>query len=104
MLIRKEILEFAEEMEMKMSQHDDDRGDSWKNEPLEFFKKRIYEEFDELMKELDAPKPHTRKSVQEGADLANIAMMACWRVKADWIQRISENLEKSNFRLPNDRL
>jgi hypothetical protein len=100
MLIRKEIQEFAEEMEMKMSQHDDDRGDSWKNEPLEFFKKRLYEEFDELMKELDAPNPHITKSVKEGADLANIAMMACWRVKEDWIKRISKNLIRSNFKLP----
>lgn len=101
MILRKEVREFAEQMEMKLCEHDDDRGDSWKNEPLDFFKMRLWDEFKELMDELDTPKPHVTKSIKEAADLGNIAMMACWRVKEDWIQRTSKNLEDSNFKLPN---
>jgi hypothetical protein len=88
MEIRKEIMELAEMMEIKMREKDDERGDSWKYMSLDFFKERINDELHELMDELNAPNPHVTKSLKEGADLANVTMMACYCVKRDWLKRI----------------
>jgi len=68
--MRKEIKDFAEEMERIMAFHDEEKGDSWKN-PDEvnetFLWGKLREEFIECMHEEAPP--------EELADLANICMI-----------------------------
>jgi hypothetical protein len=100
MELRNEVREFAEQMEMKLCEHDDDRGDSWKNEPLQFFKDRLIQEMDELLKELDSPNPHVTRSTKEAADVANFCMMLSWRLKEDWINKVADHMEKAGIDPP----
>ena len=46
--IRKELINFAEEMELKMRKNDDEKGDSYKTLPHPFLVNKFYEEKKEL--------------------------------------------------------
>ena len=69
--IRKEILEFAEQMEMVMQENDGDKGDSWKNLSIDFLDEKIDEEFYEWFESGDKA---------ELIDIANVAMMLWHRL------------------------
>jgi hypothetical protein len=76
MELRREIQDFAEEMEYKMALKDEERGDSWKRMAMEVLelKKAIEEKgFVEVTK--------------EAADVANISMMIAWRAKEKWVDK-----------------
>ena len=78
MELRKEVLEFAEEMERIMSLHDPIKGNSWRADPSsncdDFLWEKLGEEYEESVNEnADVEK--------ELIDLANIAMMLWWRKK-----------------------
>lgn len=87
--IRNEVISFAELMELKLSMHDEKRGDEWKKEPIEFFMARIEEEYAEL---LEAVISGNMKNIQyEAADVANFLMMLSWKVQDDWAEKMAEN-------------
>ena len=68
--MRKEIKEFAEEMEIVMQKHDARKGDSWKRMDLCYLNKLFQEEIVEYQKAERAD-----VSRDELIDIANIAMM-----------------------------
>jgi len=68
---RESVLNFAEIMEMKLSQHDD--RPHWVNEDLDYLNKRFAEEVLELAAAIDSENPN--HIVLEAADVANMAMM-----------------------------
>lgn len=70
---RKAILNFAQIMETKLSQHDD-RPD-WLDEELPFLVKRFRDEILELDNELGKARPNPNHIILECADVANMAMM-----------------------------
>ena len=78
---RKEIQDFADIMEYKMSVHDD-RGVLWKKMDLPFFVRRIGEEYGELNEKLR--KGSVPQKQYEFADIANFCMMGSWKVVDDW--------------------
>jgi hypothetical protein len=67
MIIRPEIMEFAEEMEKKMASHDRERGESWKQCSLEYLRARLSEEVIESY----VPNADPREVI----DVANFCMM-----------------------------
>ena len=74
--IRKEIMEFAEEMERIMNKHDINKSDSWKTCDEGFLWKKLREEW----KELDDCYSDESKS-KEFIDVANVCMMLWNRLK-----------------------
>lgn len=70
MKIRNEIMEFAESMEKVLSEHDHDRGDSWKESYFEFLQGRMLDEVEES-KQGDA-------KLKEWIDVAIFCMMIHW--------------------------
>lgn len=72
MTIRKEIMEFAEEMERVMAEHDNGKGDSWKRIPLSQLDDKLNEEIEEAR--IDGDK-------REFVDVANVCMMIWERMK-----------------------
>lgn len=86
--VRPEVAQFVELMELKLSMHDEERGDSWKKEPQDFFMARIEDEYAEL---LDAFIFGKMKNIQyEAADMANFLMMLSWKVQDDWAEKMAE--------------
>jgi hypothetical protein len=70
MELRPEVLAFAEAMERRLKENDDDRGDEWKKgDPLWLFD-RLEQELDEAV-EMDA-------STDEWVDAANFLMFLWW--------------------------
>ena len=74
--MRKEIQEFAEEMERIMAKHDAKKGDSWKS-PDTFTQRFLIEKFYEETKEA----MQNRADKSEYVDVANICMMLWYRQK-----------------------
>lgn len=76
-LIRKEVLEFAQDMEIKLKENDDKEG--WKGESFEYLFANLQEEVHELSRYFDknvAYKWITKDEIiRECADIANFAMM-----------------------------
>lgn len=82
--LRPEVAAFAQLMEAKLREHDDDR-DGWKDEDPEWLLERMEEELEELRAPLKARTlvPHLgeavaildRESAGEAVDVANFAMM-----------------------------
>lgn len=73
--MRKEIKEFAEEMERVMKKHDKKKGDSWKEEGIDcddYLWEKLDEEYIECVHESADIK-------KELIDLANVSMMLWWR-------------------------
>ena len=88
--IRKEINEFAQEMELKLAVHDEDRGDSWKQCSMKFFIDRMKEEIQELETAINSGRMNLIQ--KEAADVANFAMMASWKAKDDWVNESVKRL------------
>lgn len=70
--MRKEVIEFAEEMERVLSVHDAKKGDSWKELPIHVLDGKLCEEYRE------ANLSHVPK---EYVDVANVCMMLWQRTK-----------------------
>lgn len=81
MTLRREIVEFADIMEYKMSVHDD-RGVLWKRSDAAYFLKRMKDDVKELEEKMKAGK--VLDIQYECADVANFAMMLSWKVQDDW--------------------
>lgn len=79
--IRSDITEFSAAMEFEMSENDDERGDSWKEEDLDFMIGRIHEEVREINRESDnldfdeMDKKQLASVMREAADAGNFNMM-----------------------------
>jgi len=86
--VRQEVAQFAELMELKLSMHDEERGEKWKEEPQEFFTARLEEEYAELLEAVISGK---MKNIQyEAADMANFLMMLSWKVQDDWAEEMAK--------------
>ena len=73
-MVRKEIVEFTDEMERVMSKHDKKKGDSWKSCDVRHLDNKLCEEFREW--------DETNKcSNEELVDIANMCMMLWNRLK-----------------------
>lgn len=87
--MRREVKGFAELMELKLLMHDEERGDEWKKERIEFFMARLEQEFNELKQAVISGK---MKNIQyEAADMANFLMMLSWKVEDDWTEEMAKN-------------
>jgi len=75
--LRKEVLEFAQEMERVMSEHDYKKGDSWKRCSLDYLWERLSEEISEAVYEAE----NERGNPEEFIDVANFCMMIYHRLK-----------------------
>lgn len=82
---RREIKDFAEEMEYKMALKDEERGDSWKKMPMDFFLRRLDQEVAELRNAIE--EKGFVEVTKEAADVANISMMIAWRAKEKWVNK-----------------
>ena len=87
MKVRKEILDFVEEMERVMRKHDPKKGDSWKNCPMSFLFDKLKEEYREIPKinSIDADFglkiERQDEIIKEVIDVANICMMIWNRLR-----------------------
>lgn len=70
--MRDEIKEFAEKMEEVMKEHDDEKGDSWKDMPTPLLGEYLEEEFNEWKWTRGK---YGRKGQGELLDIANMCMM-----------------------------
>lgn len=77
--IRREILDFARQMELKMREHDADRGDSYKVSAIGNLMFALDKEVHELRHALFGSKGEA--AIKEAADVANFAMMIAWQCK-----------------------
>lgn len=88
-LIRPEIRQFAVQMDLKMSNHDNDYTDSWKTLPLEdqdsrtFLFNRLIGEMLELLSAIHENKP-SGEVTKEAADMANILMFIAYNYKKQY--------------------
>lgn len=73
MKIRKEIMEFAENMERVMRYHDDEKGNSWKDLDLSELERKLIEEMAEVMTIIS--KDDIMSYGDELFDVANVCMM-----------------------------
>ena len=73
MKLRKEVLWFAEQMEIELRKHDNRPG--WKGSGLIQLLERLEEELGELHDEIYLNPMFTKKIIKEAADVANFAMM-----------------------------
>jgi hypothetical protein len=96
MALRREIQEFADIMEYKMSVHDD-RGVLWKLKDLPFYVKRIGDEYAELNEKL-AKGMTVQEKQYEFADIANFCMMGSWKVQDDWANECAARMERAEER------
>lgn len=71
--MRKELLEFSNEMECVMSVHDINKRDSWKNMSMDELVKKLHEEYNEVLV--------SDISSKELVDLANVCMMLWNRIE-----------------------
>lgn len=78
---RREIAQFAEDMEAKLRANDS-RGDEWKYEDIEYLMDRLTEEVRELTAAVYDIAP-AESIAAEAADVANFAMMVAW-VAREW--------------------
>ena len=78
MEVRKEIKEFAEEMERVMQEHDAEKGDSWKKRPSYFLIKVLLGKVEEFHYT-----ESNYKAREEVVDIANYCMMLFHRYKED---------------------
>jgi len=76
--MRPEIEQFAEEMEKVMLRHDAEKGDSWKELPIEHLEAGLNNEVDELNLSSDY-----WGEMQECIDIANYAMMLFHRCRRE---------------------
>lgn len=87
MKIREEVAWFVERMEEKMSKHDSDRGDGWKEKDITLLTGRVWEELQELrdiIAELeDEDEEKVVSAIYECADVANFAMMVANNLRSD---------------------
>lgn len=72
--IRPEILEFAYAMEEVMEKHDKEKGESWKNIPIDYLKLKLQEEYGEAAQAVQGDE-------NELVDIGNVAMMIFHRYK-----------------------
>ena len=72
--IRSEIQRFALFMDLKLSKHERQRGDSWRDEPVSYLMDRLEEEVEELKAAVAGGESAVRITA-EAADVANFAMM-----------------------------
>jgi len=78
--IRKEIMEFAKEMERIMQQNDSKKGDSWKHMNIVALEIKLDEEIAEW-KEVRHKLQNIDKKMKELIDMANVCMMLWHRLK-----------------------
>jgi len=76
--MRKEIKEFAEEMERVMQENDAIKRNSWKNLPISYLEHKLIEEYQEwyLLSNI-------KNNKKELIDIANICMMLWHRYKEE---------------------
>lgn len=77
--MKTEIYQFARAMEIKMSKHEKDRGDRWKNESIKWLFDRLTEEVNEANECIQ--NLNSSKFCDELLDIANFAMMAYYITK-----------------------
>lgn len=84
MELRESVQWFAEQMEIELRKHDDDRGEDWKNDDLDPLFVHLKKEVKELESELEPfwliapsaiPEGDRLKIIGEAVDTANMAMM-----------------------------
>ena len=73
--MRKEIEDFAKEMEETMAEHDCIKGDSWKDCEIDYLRKKVIEEFSEWSMTAICEEEDYELESMELIDLANICMM-----------------------------
>lgn len=91
--MRKEIEEFAKNMEYKMALHDEERGDSWKKCSVEWLLTRLDEEVAELKERARKGAPDTK---MEGPDVGNIAMMVSEAMLRDWAEKVASKMTRAD--------
>ena len=74
-----------------MSMNDKERGESWKDEPMDFFIRRIKDELKEVEKAVRERQPY-HEVAKEFADIANFCMMGSDRAYRDAMQRTLDNM------------
>jgi len=92
--LRPEVKEFAEWMEMKLMEHDEDRS-GYRGLDEEWCKQRIDEELIEFYMALK--EKNITRIYKEGADVANFIMFICFNRKENWIEESADLLQKSGF-------
>jgi len=73
-MVRKEIMEFAEEIERVMTIHDTKKGDSWKTLSIGFLEEKMEEEWDEWF---------SNPCKEEAVDIGAMSMMLWNRYKQE---------------------
>jgi len=87
--LRPLIYEMAQQMELIMGTHDDEKGDSYKTCDLEYLEKKFDEEINEYRNE----KRHGVK-VREAVDIAIVATMLRYRHFQIVLKQAEERMEK----------
>jgi len=79
-LWRREVVRFADEMERALRERDDERGDSWRNESVDWLLARLRDEVQELADVLFGTRTNNAV-IEEAVDVANFAMFISERVR-----------------------
>lgn len=78
MNIRKEIQEAAHQLEAALAAHDDERGDSWKDEGVGYLLARLDGEVGELKEAIDGADMDA--AAQEAIDVTAFGVFLYWRL------------------------
>lgn len=95
---RREIKNFAEDMEFNLSMKDEERGDSWKECQYDFFFERLEDEIKELKEAVINGRMSDIR--REAADVGNFAMMIHWKALEDWSNIVAKRMEEANIDPP----
>ena len=79
--MREEIRIFAEQMEKVMSEHDKEKGDSWKTMNITNLMDMLVEESEEVEEEISWD--YSKRLKDEVVDLANFCMMVWNRIEVE---------------------
>jgi len=83
----RDVEKFAEAMTLVLSEHADEKGDSWKRCDIAFLQAKLQEE----VKEYQDASGSFRKA-QELVDIANFCMMLYHRHVDEWVSEAADNL------------
>lgn len=95
---RREIRNFAEDMEFNLSVKDEERGDSWKECGYDFFFERLNDEIEELKVAIINGRMSDIR--REAADVGNFVMMIHWKALEDWSNKVAMRMEEANIDPP----
>jgi len=79
--MREEIRIFAEQMEKVISEHDKEKGDSWKTMDINNLMEKLIEEAEEVEEEIRWD--YSKRLKDELVDLANFCMMVWKRIEVE---------------------